>query len=61
MDAVRLKCVDYYLAAVRKLCTDMAEEIMEIREFRELNKTEKFFLFFGRFQGEGERLWSISN
>lgn len=60
-DAVRLKCVEYYLAAVRKLCTDMAEEIMEIREFRELNKTEKFFLFFGRFQGEGERLWSISN
>ena len=59
-DAVRLKCVDYYLAAVQKLCKDMAEEIMESREFRDLNKTEDFFLFFGRFQGEGERLWNIS-
>lgn len=59
-DAIRLKCADYYLAAICKLCRDMAEEIMGSNELRKLCKTDDFFLFFGRFQGEGEKLWSIS-
>ncbi len=58
--AVRLKCADYYLAAVSRLCRDMAEEIMGSNELRKLCKTDGFFLFFGKFQGEGEKLWSIS-
>ena len=60
-DAVMLQCADYYLAAVQKLCEDMAEEIMDSMGFRELKKTEDFFLFFGRFQGEGEKIWNISS
>lgn len=59
-DAIRLKCVDYYLAAVCKLCRDMAEEIVGSNEFSKLDKTDDFFLFFGRYQSEGEKLWSIS-
>ena len=59
-DAVRLKCADYYLAAVCKLCRDMAEEIAGSNEFRKIDKTDDFFLFFGKFHGEGEKLWSIS-
>ena len=59
-DAVRLKCADYYLAAVCKLCRDMAEEITESSEIRKIDKTDDFFLFFGKFHGEGEKLWSIS-
>lgn len=59
-DAIRLKCADYYLAAICKLCRDMAEEIMGSNELRKLCKTDDFFLFFGKFQGEGEKLWSIS-
>lgn len=59
-DAIRLKCADYYLAAVCKLCRDMVGEIMGSNELRKLCKTDDFFLFFGKFQGEGEKLWSIS-
>lgn len=60
-DAARLKCVDYYLAAVCTLCRDMAEEMIESNEFTEIDKTDNFFFFFGKFQGEGEKIWSISN
>lgn len=56
-DAVRIACDDYYLAAVCKLCRDMAEEILADEEFNKMNKTDHFYFFFGRFQGEGEILW----
>lgn len=56
-DAVRLWCVEYYFAALRCLCADMAEEIMTCKEMEELNRTEGFYLFFGHDQGEGEILW----
>lgn len=59
-DAVRLKCADYYLAAACKLCKDLAEEIMGSNEFIKVDKTDDFFVFFGKFQGEGEKLWNIS-
>lgn len=59
-DAVRMKCADYYLAAVYKLCRDMAAEILESNELSKIDKTDDFFLFFGKFQGEGEKIWSIS-
>ncbi|MBD5547933.1 MAG: hypothetical protein HDQ97_11125 [Lachnospiraceae bacterium] len=58
-DAVRLRCADYYLAAICKLCKDMAEEIVESKGFREMEKRDDFFLFFGGFHKEGEILWRM--
>lgn len=60
-EAVRFSCAEYYLAAVCALCRDITEEITGSREFAKMNKTEDFCLFFGRYQGEGEILWRISD
>lgn len=57
--AVRRVCVEYYYAAVRQLCFDLAEEIMETEAFQKAKKAEDFTAFFGRFQGEGEILWRM--
>lgn len=59
-DAVRLRYVDYYLAAISKLCRDMAKEIVESKGFREMEKRDDFFLFFGGFHKEGEILWRMN-
>lgn len=56
-EALKVSYFEYYLAAVCKLCRDMAEEIVSDREVSQISQTEQFYLFFGRFQGEGEILW----
>ena len=56
-DAVRRVCVEYYYAAVRQLCVDLADEIMETEAFQRAGKAEDFSAFFGRYQGEGEIIW----
>ena len=58
-DAVRRACADYYYAAVRQLCFDLEEEIMETEAFQKAAKAEAFTAFFGRYQGEGEILWRM--
>lgn len=60
-DAVRLYCAEYYLAAICQLCRDLAWEILSSDEMKELKKTEDFYIFFGRFLGEGEILWRMDN
>lgn len=59
-DAIKLKCADYYLAAVCKLCRDMGSEIVESKGFQEMEKRDDFFLFFGGFRKEGEILWRMN-
>ncbi len=59
-DAVRRRCVEYYLAAVRQLCEDMAEEIVCMEEFLGMEKTDNFFIFFGAYRGEGDILYCVS-
>lgn len=56
-DAVRFLCVDYYHAAVYQLCKDMIEEVMASDEFIKLNKTNDFYIYFGRYKGEGEIIY----
>jgi hypothetical protein len=56
-DVVRRVCVEYYYAAVRQLCVDLADEIMETEAFQRAGKAENFSAFFGRYQGEGEIIW----
>lgn len=58
-DAVRRVCVEYYYAAIRQLCFDLAGEIMETEAFQKAVKAENFTAFFGRYQGEGEILWRM--
>ena len=58
-EAVRRICVEYYYAAVRQLCFDLAGEIMETEAFQNAVKADDFTAFFGRFQGEGEILWRM--
>ena len=58
-EAVRRICVEYYYAAVRQLCFDLAEEVMETEAFEKAVKAENFTAFFGRYQGEGEILWRM--
>lgn len=58
-EAVRAGYWEYYLAAVSKLCRDMAEEILLESKLAGINKTDHFYLFFGKFQGEGEILWQM--
>ena len=55
-DAVRFWYAEYYYAALETLCRDMLGEIRESREYCMLNKTEDFFIFFGRWRGEAEKL-----
>ena len=59
-DAVRRRCVEYYLAAVRQLCGDMAEEVVCMEEFLGIKRTENFFIFFGAYRGEGDILYCAS-
>ena len=56
-DAVRLRCVEYYLAAVCRLCMDMEGEILCTEEFRRMERMDGFYVFFGRYRGEGEILY----
>ena len=56
-EAVRRIIVEYYYAAVRQLCVDLADEIMETEAFQRAGKAEDFSAFFGRYQGEGEIIW----
>lgn len=58
-EAVRRICVEYYYAAVRQLCFDLAGEIMNAEAFQKAVKAENFTAFFGRYQGEGEILWRM--
>ena len=60
-DAVRFWYVEYYYAALETLCRDMLGEIRESREYCMLNKTEDFFIFFGRWRGEAEKLACIED
>lgn len=50
-DAVRLRCVEYYLAAVCRLCMDMEGEILCTEEFRRVERMDGFYVFFGRYRG----------
>ena len=56
-DAVRQWCAEYYLAAISKLCTDMAGELAEGMGLEGMEKTEEFCFFFGHYQGDGEIIW----
>lgn len=58
-EMVRFHCVDYYLAAISQLCRNLAEDILYSKAMLGLDKTEDFYFFFGRFQGEGEILWQM--
>ena len=60
-NAVRFWYAEYYYAALETLCRDMLGEIREIREYCMLNKTEDFFIFFGRWRGEAEKLACIED
>lgn len=60
-DAVRFMYAEYYYAALEVLCRDMQEEIKESGEYQMLNKTEDFFIFFGRWRGEAGRLACTEN
>ncbi|MGL5437594.1 MAG: hypothetical protein ACRDBO_19770 [Lachnospiraceae bacterium] len=57
---IRRVCVEYYYAAISQLCKDLEQEITETRAFQEMNKSNMFSLFFGRYQGEGDILWHIN-
>ena len=59
-EAVRGVCVEYYYAAVKQLCFDLAGEIMKTEAFQKAVKEENFTAFFGRYQGEGEVLWRMT-
>lgn len=53
-------CAAYYDAALGRLCQDLADELSETECFSRMEKTERFGIFFGRYQGEGEILWRIT-
>lgn len=55
-DAVRFQYAGYYYAALEVLCRDMLGGIQESREYRELNRSEDFYFFFGRWRGEARKL-----
>lgn len=50
-------CAGYYAAALRRLCSDMKQEIMNMDMYRKMKKTDRFAVFFGKYRGEGEILW----
>ncbi len=60
-DAVRRLCVEYYHAALWRLCAGLEEEILETESFRRMKRAQHFTAFFGRFRGEGEILWQLEN
>lgn len=53
-------CAEYYDAAFCRLCTDLTGELAETEAFSQMEKAGTFGVFFGRYQGEGEILWRIS-
>lgn len=53
-------CAEYYDAAFCRLCADLADELSKTEGFFRMEKTERFGIFFGRYQGEGEILWQIT-
>lgn len=53
-------CAAYYDAAFCRLCADLACELAETEAFLRMEKAERFRIFFGRYQGEGEILWRMS-
>ncbi len=53
-------CAAYYDAAFGRLCRDLTDELAETERFSRMEKTERFGIFFGRYQGEGEILWQIT-
>ncbi|MDE6364006.1 MAG: hypothetical protein K2L86_07035 [Lachnospiraceae bacterium] len=55
-DTVRFLYAEYYYAALEALCRDMLEEIEEYEAFQKMNRTEDFYMFFGRWRGEAEKL-----
>lgn len=57
---IRRVCVEYYYAAISQLCKDLKQEIAETEAFQEMNKSNVFSLFFGRYLGEGDVLWHIN-
>ena len=58
-DAVRIWYAEYYYAALEVLCRDMQKELKEYEAFQRMNKTEDFYMFFGRWRGEAEKLLCI--
>ena len=58
-DAVRIWYAEYYNAALEVLCRDMQKELKEYEAFQRMNKTEDFYMFFGRWRGEAEKLLCI--
>lgn len=54
---VRRVCVEYYHAALCRLCQDLWSEVMERKAFKAVKKTADFAVFFGPYRGEGEILW----
>ncbi len=50
-DAVRIWYAEYYYAALEVLCRDMQKELKEYEAFQRMNKTEDFYIFFGRWRG----------
>lgn len=56
-EAVRMRCAEYYIAAVCRLCADMAGEILRTEEFLHMERADGFYIFFGRYRGEGEILY----
>lgn len=53
-------CAEYYDAAFCRLCADLADELSKTGTFFQMEKTEHFGIFFGKYQGEGEILWQIT-
>ena len=56
VESVRLFSVEYYYAAIGKLCKDWKEEIIKWAEESGLRMGERFFLYFGEYRGRGELL-----
>lgn len=56
IDAIRHHYAEYYYAAIAGLCRDLLEEIKESKGYRELDRTEDFYFFYGRWRGEA---WKI--
>lgn len=59
--AVRRLCVEYYHAALWRLCAGLEEEIRETESYQHMRRARRFTAFFGRFRGEGEILWQSGN
>lgn len=56
-DVIRFRCAEYYHAVFYKLCTDLLEDIINSFEYKQMNKNKDFFIFFGKYKGEGKILY----